>query len=292
MAVGKYLLFKSVLMTMVTRLVLLGTGTPNMEPDKSGPCIAVVVDERPYLFDAGPGTVRMAMIAHDMGITGLNPRNLDRVFLTHLHSDHTTGLPNLLLGPWVLGRREPLKVAGPPGTQAMMEHIHEAFIEDIKVRIEGPENANETGHLYEVKEISEGPVFSDDLISVEAFGVKHTTFKHSFGYRITTPDKKIGISGDCAPTEDLKENYKDLDLLVHEVYSTKGFQTKSEGWKNYHSNAHTSSKELAEILKEVRTKLTVLCHQLLWGASPQDLLDEIGEIYDGEVRSGQDLDFF
>jgi ribonuclease BN (tRNA processing enzyme) len=263
-----------------------------MEPDKSGSCVAILVDEKTYLFDAGPGAFRMARIAHDMGVKGLDPGNLDRVFLTHLHSDHTTGLANLLLGPWVLGRREPLKVTGPPGTLSMMDHIHEAYREDIEVRVQGPENANNTGHQYEVNEISEGSVFSDDLISVEAFRVKHTSFQNSFGYRITTPDKRIGISGDCAPTEDLKENYRDLDLLIHEVYSTKGFEKRSVNWKNYHSNAHTSSRELAEILKEVRPKLTVLYHQLLWGASPQDLLDEIGGVYNGKVSFGQDLDIY
>jgi ribonuclease BN (tRNA processing enzyme) len=275
-----------------TRVVLLGTGTPNCEPGSSGSCIAVLVDDRPYLFDAGPGLVRKAAESYKMGMKGLELRNLHRVFITHLHSDHTTGLPDLLLSPWVLGRKEALKVTGPPGTKSMMEHLHKAYELDIKVRTEGPERANKTGHLFDVKEISEGHVYSDDLISVKAFGVKHTSFKYAFGYRIATPDKRIGISGDCVPTEDLKNNYHDLDILIHEVYSTKGFESKSPGWKTYHTDAHTSSKELAEILKEVRPKLTVLYHQLLWGASPGDILKEISEIYDGEVHYGFDLEVF
>jgi len=273
-----------------TRVVLLGTGTPNSEPDRSGSCVAVIVDDHPYLFDAGPGLVRRAETAFRSGIKGLELPRLNRVFLTHLHSDHTTGLPDLLFAPWVLGRRGPIEVIGPPGTSSMMEHIHEAFKEDIKVRTEGLEHANDTGHRFHVKEIEEGPVYRDEKISVDAFRVKHTSFEHAFGYRIRTPDRVIAISGDCSPTKDLVKNYRDLDLLIHEVYSTKGFEGKDPGWKIYHSNAHTSSKELSEILNEVRPRLTVLYHQLLWGVSQEDLLTEIGETYDGKVVFGKDLD--
>ncbi len=275
-----------------TKVILLGTGTPNSEPDRSGSCIAVVVDDRPYLFDAGPGLVRRAESAFRSGIKGLGLPGLNRVFLTHLHSDHTTGLPDLLLAPWVLGRSDPLEVIGPPGTSSMMEHIHVAFKEDIKVRTEGLEHANGTGHRFIVKEIKEGPVYRDERISVEAFRVKHTSFRHAFGYKIRTPDRAIAISGDCSPGKDYVNNYRDLDLLVHEVYSSKGFEGKDQRWKKYHSNAHTSSKELSEILNEVRPGLTVLYHQLLWGVSPEDLLEEINGSYDGMVVFGKDLDVF
>ncbi len=279
-------------MTDRTKVVLLGTGTPNSESERSGSCVAVIVDDRPYLFDAGPGLVRRAESACRSGIKGLELPRLNRVFLTHLHSDHTTGLPDLLLAPWVLGRSDPLEVIGPSGTSSMMEHIHEAFKEDIKVRTEGLEHANGTGHRVYVREIEEGPVYKDDRISVHAFRVKHTSFEHAFGYRIRTPDRVIAISGDCAPTKDLVDNYRDLDLLVHEVYSTRGFEGKDPGWKRYHSNAHTSSQELSEILNEVRPELTVLYHQLLWGVSPEDLLAEINGSYDGKVVFGKDLDVY
>jgi len=100
-----------------TRVILLGTGTPNADPRRSGPAVAVVAGQTPYLFDCGPGVVRRAEAAYEKGQRALAMENLSRVFITHLHSDHTVGLPDLMLTPWVLGRRSPLQVYGPPGIQ-------------------------------------------------------------------------------------------------------------------------------------------------------------------------------
>jgi ribonuclease BN (tRNA processing enzyme) len=146
--------------------------------------------------------------------------------------------------------------------------------------------------MFVANEIREGIVYTDDLIKVEAFRVKHTSFEYAFGYRIRTPDRSIVISGDCAPAEKLNEHYRNLDLLIHEVYSAEGFNSKTREWKNYHSNAHTSTKELALMLKDVRPRLTVLYHQLGWGFSPADILNEIRTYYDGDVRYGSDLEVF
>src|SRR5262252_9702621 len=98
-----------------TQVVLLGTGTPNADPDRSGPSVAIVVNETPYLVDCGPGIVRRTAAAFQKNVKGLAIEKLNRVFVTHLHSDHTTGLPDLLLTPWVLGRKDPLEVFGPKG---------------------------------------------------------------------------------------------------------------------------------------------------------------------------------
>lgn len=271
------------------QLVLLGTGTPNSEVHRSGSGVAIVVDDIPYLFDSGPGIIRRCQAAFEKGVKGLDLSNLDRVFLTHLHSDHTTGIPDLLLSPWVLGRREPLKVQGPPGTRNMVGSIHRAYEQDIEVRVCGLERANDTGHRFIVKEIDEGVVHEDERIKISAFRVKHTSFRDAFGYRTDTGNRRIAISGDRVISGNVEEQYRDLDILVHEVYSTSGFCNKSPGWKAYHRNAHTSSTELAEVLCRVRPKLTILYHQLLWGTSSEDILNEIREIYDGEVIFGDDL---
>ena len=117
------------------QVVMLGTGTPLPDPERSGPSIAVVVDNHAYLFDAGTGVVRRAAAAiKQKGIAGLEPRALRVAFLTHLHSDHTLGLPDLILTPWTMGRIEPLELWGPKGTRAMVEHILAAYQEDIAVR--------------------------------------------------------------------------------------------------------------------------------------------------------------
>ena len=106
-----------------TRIVLLGTGTPNADPDRSGPAVAVIVGKTPYLVDFGPGVVRRAAAAYKKGVKALKVTNIRTVFLTHLHSDHTAGYPDLILTPWVLGREKPLEVYGPEGLAEMTDHI-------------------------------------------------------------------------------------------------------------------------------------------------------------------------
>lgn len=129
-----------------TRLVLLGTGTPNADPDRSGPSVAVVVDSSVYIVDAGPGVVRrVAAAARAAPLPALTMERLRIAFLTHLHSDHTLGLPDLMFSPWVLGRTTPLEIYGPPGTRAMTEHLQAAYAEDIDIRLHGGEPSNKTG---------------------------------------------------------------------------------------------------------------------------------------------------
>ncbi|MBI3834339.1 MAG: MBL fold metallo-hydrolase [Planctomycetes bacterium] len=122
-----------------TRVVLLGTGTPNADPEHSGPAVAIVVDDTAYLVDCGPGVVRRAAAAYEKGIAALEPSKLRLLYVSHLHSDHTVGLPDLLLTPWVLGRDAPLVVYGPVGIKNMTDHIEQAYEEDIHMRIDGLE---------------------------------------------------------------------------------------------------------------------------------------------------------
>ena len=121
--------------TPVTQVVMLGTGTPGPDPDRSGPATAIVANGTPYLVDFGPGVVRRAKAAViEKGVKALEPINLRVAFATHLHSDHTVGYPDLILTPWVIGRRVPLEVYGPKGIKAMTQHILAAYDEDIKAR--------------------------------------------------------------------------------------------------------------------------------------------------------------
>ena len=115
-----------------TWIVLLGTGTPGAEPDRFGPSTAIVAGGTAYLVDAGPGVVRRAAAgAVVSGLPALRPQNLRVAFITHLHSDHTLGYPDLMLSPWVLGRAQPLQVYGPPGLDAMTTALLEVYREDI-----------------------------------------------------------------------------------------------------------------------------------------------------------------
>jgi ribonuclease BN (tRNA processing enzyme) len=279
-----------------TKLVILGSGTPNPSPLQSGCALAIIVSDTPYIIDFGPGIIRKASsLSPTYGgrITGMEVSNIKRAFLTHLHSDHTTGYPDLILTPWVIGRNEPLEVYGPEGINKMTRNILEAYEDDIKYRLYGSEQANDQGWRVNSHEFTkEGVVYQDENIKVEAFPVVHGTWPNAWGFRFTTPDKIIVISGDTAPSEKVIEFAQGADILVHEVYSKAGFDKRSDSWKNYHSKHHTSTYELGDIASKTNPRLIVLYHILFWGSSEQDLIDEISEKYKGKVIVGRDLDVF
>ncbi len=273
-----------------TRVVMLGTGNPNADPERSGPAVAVVVDDRAYLVDAGPGVVRRAAAAARNGVAALVADKLDVVFLSHLHSDHTLGLPDLIFTPWVLERERPLRVFGPTGVREMTDHLVSAFSEDIKVRIDGREHANRTGYKVQASVVRAGIVFKDEKVTVKAFAVPHGDWKESFGYRFETPDRVIVISGDTKASRAVVDACNGCDLLVHEVYSTERFATRPGKWQEYHRNAHTSTVELAALATQARAKSLLLYHQLYWGATDADLLREMRQAgYRTPVTSARDL---
>jgi len=275
-----------------TQVVLLGTGTPNAEPDRSGPAVAIVVDQTSYLVDAGPGVVRRAAAAYRKGITALEPKRLRLAFLTHLHSDHTAGYPDLILTPAVLERDAPLVVYGPKGTRDMTANILKAWSADIDIRTHDLEPSKPAGYEVRAADVNPGVIFDDGLVSVSAIPVRHGAWKSAYAYRFVTPDRTIVISGDTAPADSIAAACDQCDVLVHEVYSETGFATRPPEWQRYHRAYHTSSVELAALAARARPKLLVLTHQLYWGVSDEALLAEIRQIYAGKVVSGRDLDVY
>ena len=276
-----------------TRLVLLGTGTPGPNPERSGPAVAVVVDERAYLVDCGPGVVRRmasAFLNHD--VLPLRPPSVSRLFLTHLHSDHTLGCADLLLTPWVMGREKPLEVWGPKGTERMFFHLTEAYRQDIQVRTEGGTGANRTGHEARVTEIEPGVVYRDDLTTVRALRVPHDKWKHAFAFRFDTPERSIVISGDTGPSREVAALCDGCDLLLHEVVSPQWIERLPEHRRRYHRTAHTTTTQLAEIARLARPKLLVLYHVADIPIPAEAVLLEMRELYDGPVVLGEDLDVY
>lgn len=291
---------------MQTKLVLLGTGTPNACPNASGPASAVVVGDRAYLVDFGPGVVRQASKAYYKGIDALRPDLLTVAFCTHLHTDHTAGYADLIFTPWVLERAEPLKVFGPKGIKHMTEHLLMAYEVDIDFRINGFEKANEAGFQVQATEIQSGVVYQDDRVMVEAFPVSHGTLE-SYGYKFTTEDKVIVISGDTAPLEIVAKKAKNCDILLHEVEYTGGIALREPKWQKYHREVHTLSVDLAQVAQKAQPKLLVTYHRI-YHMNIQDntkdldvqmqrrceaILQEIWDAgYTGKVVNGQDLDIF
>lgn len=290
-----------------TKLVLLGTGTPNACPNASGPASAVVVGDRAYLVDFGPGVVRQASKAYFNGIDALRPDLLRIAFCTHLHTDHTVGLPDLIFTPWVLERRESLKLFGPKGLADMARLVTQAYSVDIGFRINGFEKANETGYKTEVTEIeSPGIIYRDDRVSVEAFPVSHGTLV-CYGYKFVTPDRSIVITGDTCPLDIVAEKAKGADILLHEVEYAGGLSSRSPNWQKYHREVHTLSTDLAKVAAMARPKLLVTYHRI-YHMNIQDnsinlscemnrrcdrIIQEIRDAgYDGPVVNGRDLDCF
>lgn len=270
---------------METKIILLGTGTPIPDPERFGPSLAIKTTNKVYIVDFGPGIVRRAAAA------GIKPSQITKAFLTHMHSDHTTGYPDLIFTPAVEGRKQPLEVYGPKGIKSMTQHILSAYNLDREERNKGLEPTLMDGYEVKVQEINTGMIYSDDEVSVEAIHVKHGSWP-AFGFKFITPDKTIVISGDTAPTTKFIDFAKDCDVLIHEVYSAVGLAKRKPEWMRYYSAYHTSSYELGEIATNISPKLLILYHQLFLGRKEIDLLNEVCKYFSGEVVSGKDLDVF
>lgn len=287
------------------QVVMLGTGTPLPDPERSGPSIAVVVGNHGYLFDAGTGVVRRAAAAtNQKGIAGLEPRILRVAFLTHLHSDHTLGLPDLILTPWTMGRTEPLELWGPKGTRTMVEHILAAYREDIAIRSTSLEGSNATGYKVNVHEIEPGDVYKDGNVTVKPFLVKHGEWKQALGYRIEALGRVIVYSGDTSPTESIVENCHGCDYLIAEAYTLSSFNLISPRWQAYRRAYHTSTRELADIAARAKPRLLILTHRgnagcdqshaagCLESGSEEQMLKEMKQYYSGNVVAAHDLDVY
>ena len=272
-----------------THVVVLGTGTPVAEPDRSGPAVAVVVNDAAYLVDCGPGVVRRAAAAENAGIAALNVKKLKIVFITHLHSDHTLGYPDLIFSPWVLGRTEPLAAYGPRGLQSMTDHLEKAWQKDVHVRTTGLEQANLTGYKVVVHEIAPGVVYRDDNVTVTAFAVKHGSWDQAFGYRFDSKDRSIVISGDTAPADSVVQACNGCDILLHEVYNPNGEQLREPHWKAYFKAFHTTPEELGEVATRARPHLLVLYHQVLHKLPEEELVEQVRQHYAGKFVSAHDL---
>ena len=275
-------------------VVFLGTGTPGPTPNRQGPSLAVVAGGKAYLTDVGVGVVRQADAAFANGVRALDPSKLDIAFVSHLHSDHTLGLPDLILTPWVLGRTAPLELYGPPGISAMAENILKAYTDDIHIRITGLEQANKTGYEVNAHEIKPGIIYQDANVKVTAFAVRHGSWPLALGYRFDAAGKSIVFSGDTAPAESVVEACSGCDLLIHEVYigSPDANSPRSpEHWAQYMKTFHTSAAELADIATRARAKTLVTTHLAFMGNATQaDLIATLKKGYAGTVIVAHDLD--
>lgn len=274
-----------------TSVILLGTGTPVPDHTTQGPATAVVVGKRIFLFDAGAGVMRQ------MEAAGLPYRRgpIAGVFFTHLHSDHTLGYPDVILTSWDMGRRAPLRVVGPSGTQRLTDHIVAGWREDIEIRTNGLEHGIQNGWRVNVLETVGGLVYDSLGVKVRAFGVRHGSWLWAFGYRIDTPDKSIVISGDTAPSDTVADMARGVDVLIHEVYPEVRLKAEDrpggQDWPQYMKSFHTSDRELGALAAKAGPKLLVLHHIVRMGGTDEELVQGVrAGGYTGRLVVGRDLD--
>ena len=265
------------------KVTLLGTGTPQPIMERFGASILVQAGSEILLFDAGRGCLQR-LLQINMSYDKINA-----LFLTHLHSDHIVGLPDLWLTGWLISRRvTPLNVFGPTGTAEMMNYLRKAFAFDIKMRIED-DRRSEEGSKFLVKEIQQGVVYEKNGVKVTAFEVDHYPIVPAFGYRVEYNGHSVTLSGDTRYSENLIKFAKGTDLLIHEVAVAPDTLGKSDPAYPILAH-HTTPEQASKVFNEVKPKLAAYSHIVkIYGRNEQELSKRTKANYSGPFVIGTDL---
>ena len=276
------------------KVTLLGTGAPVPSMERFGPSILVEAGGQKLLFDCGRGAAqRLWQLKIPLG-------KIDALFLTHLHSDHIVGIPDVWLTGWipaVYGRRElPLQVLGPTGTKDMMDNLVKAFSWDITTRAK-EKNKTDSGALVIAKDIREGVIWENKEIKITPFTVRHSDFIDSaLGYKIEYAGRTLILSGDTRYSENLIRYSKGADVIIHEVAAANEQTMQTSPLVNQILGFHTSPEEAGKVFEQTKPKLAVYSHIVLLTAEPSIPPPTINEVilrtkktYSGAVEAGEDL---
>ena len=272
----------SVAVADVMVVTLLGSGTPRPEVERGSSAVLVEVGTQKLLFDAGRD------VARRIYQLGLDYNTIDKIFITHLHYDHIIGLPDLMLSGWVFQRSKPIQLWGPVGSKHHVEHIQKAYRADIDLR-KSHSNLPHKGIHIDVREITEGLVYTGKNLTVKAIQVDHGSVKPAFGYRVDYQGRSLVISGDTQYSEQIVKHAKNTDLLIHEIADASAALLKNNPRLRSVMAYHTRPAELSRLLQQTHPRQTVLVHALIFGKDQTDVLSEIQSKYQGAVMFGEDL---
>jgi ribonuclease Z len=272
------------------KVTLLGTGTPIPDPDRFGPSTLVEAGNQKLLFDAGRGVpIRVRQL-------GFRESKIDVVFLTHYHSDHTSGIPDIWLTGWLgNNRQKPFRLIGPVGAKSLMANLESAYALDIKIRLED-EKLPPEGIATVVEEFEkDGVVYDSDGVKVIAFTVDHgAAIKPAVGYRIEYKGHAVVISGDTRYDQNVIKYGTGVDLLIHEVCVVRP-ELLSNPYIKRVVDHHTTPREAGQVFSLAKPKLAVYSHLVFLASDkvPRATVDDIvagtRETYDGPLQVGVDL---
>jgi ribonuclease Z len=266
------------------QLILLGTGYPYPSPERAGPSCAILAGERLFIVDAGRGTaMRLAAFG--------NPwRFISGAFITHLHSDHIDGLPDLFHSTWEFGGGVPFELYGPEGIQKTADGILQFYDADIHIRRDLTEKLSAEGARINVHEVQEGIVYDRQGVRVTAFLVDHPPVKPAFGYRFEAGQHSIVITGDTKPNPNLTRFAAGADILVSEAYvPDRGASPVQEGKPWGIQDYHMSAKEAGETAEKAKVKILVLTHLIPANAPEKMFAEEAAKVFNGKIIVGRDL---
>ncbi|HSB63466.1 MAG TPA: MBL fold metallo-hydrolase [Thermoanaerobaculia bacterium] len=274
------------------RVTLLGTGNPRPSMARFGPSIlveAATVPPTRILVDAGRGATQRLFAIGGPGLLS----GVDLVLLTHLHSDHVVGLPDLWLTGWLFGRTKPLALKGPEGTAALVAHLEKAFEFDVKVRRDVDERLPGAGAAIDAKDVPPETIVEISGVKVTAFAVDHGPVKPAYGYRIDYAGKSVVLSGDTRYSENLVAHAKGCDVLVHEVVApavevVRSALTDAARVRRIIEH-HTQPEDAGRIFSAVKPRLAVYSHIVPSPAAEKDLEGPTRKTYSGPLAVGYDL---
>lgn len=259
---------------------LLGTGLPNPDPRRRGPGYALRAGANNFVVDCGSGVV------HRMVELGLMPNEIDHLFITHLHSDHFIDLGHFIVSRWMMSDDRPWHIYGPEGTRKTVGQLLELLRPDLELRMQIRKVRRKMPDIR-VHELTEGPALDIEGVAVTAFDVAHYPLDRAFGYRFETRDRRIVLSGDTSPCENLIRHAHRADILIHECVQFEKW-TSPQIDRSHMDKSHTSPEMLGLVARDAEAGLLVTTH-MMPDSEPHELRDIIRRDYAGRLTIGEDL---